>query len=88
MVPICRFLAVTQGLQRRSAGRDRRRPLAASDVAPTYAEGVNIHSDPGFDVLASRLEAVLDAHAFDTPSVRDNTRQATELEYRFFDASL
>lgn len=63
------------------------RSLAATAVAPAYADWVKTYSDPGFQALASRLEALLDAHATDTSAVRANYRRAMELEYRFFDAN-
>jgi thiaminase/transcriptional activator TenA len=62
--------------------------LARGDVAPAYAEWVRTYADPGFEALAARLEALLDAHADDSPAVRANYRRAMELEYRFFDANL
>ena len=62
--------------------------LARTAVAPTYADWVKTYSDPGFEALAVRLEALLDAHATDTPAVRANYRRAMELEYGFFDANL
>mgnify|MGYP001108681815 CR=1 FL=1 len=64
------------------------RSLAGGEVAPAYAEWVRTYSEPGFEALAARLEALLDAHATDTPTVRANYRRAMELEYRFFDANL
>ena len=54
--------------------------LARTNVAPTYADWVKTYSDPGFEALAVRLEALLDAHASDTPAVRANYRRAMELE--------
>ena len=60
--------------------------LARAEVAPLYAEWVKTYADPGFEVLASRLEALLDGHATDSETVRGNYRRAMELEYRFFDA--
>jgi thiaminase/transcriptional activator TenA len=64
------------------------RSLAGGEVAPAYAEWVRTYSEPGFEALAARLEALLDAHATDMPTVRANYRRAMELEYRFFDANL
>ena len=62
--------------------------LAKTNVAPTYVDWVKTYSDPGFEALAARLEALLDAHAADTPAVRANYRRAMELEYSFFAANL
>jgi thiaminase (transcriptional activator TenA) len=61
--------------------------LAKNAVAPAYADWVKTYSDPGFEALAARLEALLDQHAVDSPVVRANYRRAMELEYGFFDAS-
>ena len=61
--------------------------LARKDVAPVYADWVKTYSDPGFEALAVRLEALLDQHAVDSPVVRANYRRAMELEYGFFDAN-
>jgi len=62
--------------------------LAKKEVAPAYADWVKTYSDPGFEALAARLEALLDQHAVDSPVVRANYRRAMELEYGFFDANL
>ena len=62
--------------------------LARTAVAPTYADWVKTYSDPGFEALAVRLEALLDVHASDTPAIRANYRRAMELEYGFFAANL
>jgi thiaminase/transcriptional activator TenA len=62
--------------------------LARTNVAPTYADWVRTYSDPGFEALAARLEALLDTHASDTAAVRANYRRAMELEYGFFAANL
>ena len=62
--------------------------LAKKPVAPAYADWVKTYSDPGFEVLAVRLEGLLDQHAKDTPAVRANYRRAMELEYGFFDANV
>jgi thiaminase/transcriptional activator TenA len=61
--------------------------LAKKSVAPAYADWVKTYSDPGFEVLAVRLEELLDRHAADSPAVRANYRRAMELEYGFFDAN-
>ena len=62
--------------------------LAATEVAPAYADWVKTYADPAFEALAVRLEGLLDLHATDSPAVRANYRRAMELEYGFFDASL
>jgi thiaminase/transcriptional activator TenA len=62
--------------------------LARTNVAPAYADWVKTYSDPGFEALAVRLEALLDKHAIDTPAVRANYRRAMELELGFFAANL
>jgi thiaminase/transcriptional activator TenA len=62
--------------------------LAATEVAPAYAEWVTTYADPGFEALAVRLEGLLDRHAADTPGVHANYRRAMKLEYGFFDANL
>jgi thiaminase (transcriptional activator TenA) len=61
--------------------------LAKNAIAPAYADWVKTYSDPGFEALAARLEALLDQHAVDSPVVRANYRRAMELEYGFFDAN-
>lgn len=61
--------------------------LAKGKVAPLYAEWVKTYADPGFEVLAARLESLLDQHAGDSEPVRANYRRAMELEYGFFDAN-
>jgi thiaminase/transcriptional activator TenA len=61
--------------------------LAKKNVAPAYEDWVRTYSDPGFEALAVRLEALLDLHAVDSPVVRANYRRAMELEYGFFDAN-
>ncbi|UYN94499.1 MAG: TenA family protein [Enhydrobacter sp.] len=62
--------------------------LATRPVAPLFAEWVQTYADPGFEALATRLEALLDRHARDSEAVRVNYRRAMELEYGFFDANL
>ena len=61
--------------------------LARTAVAPAYADWVKTYSDPGFEALAARLEALLDRHASNTPAVRNNYRRAMELEHGFFAAN-
>jgi thiaminase/transcriptional activator TenA len=63
------------------------RSLAATNVAPLYAEWVKTYSDPAFEALAVQLERLLDLHASDCEAVRSNYRRAMELEYGFFDAN-
>ena len=62
--------------------------LSAGRVASRYAEWVETYADPGFEALAVQLEALLDRHAGDSPTVRANYRRAMDLEYGFFDANL
>ncbi|MBI3196534.1 MAG: TenA family protein [Rhodospirillales bacterium] len=64
------------------------RALAARNAAPLYAEWVTTYADPGFEALATRLEALLDKHATDSATVRANYARAMDLEYGFFDANL
>jgi thiaminase/transcriptional activator TenA len=64
------------------------RSLAASRVEPLYAEWVKTYADPGFEVLAASIEALLDLHAKDCDAVRAAYRRAMELEYGFFDANI
>ena len=62
--------------------------LAITEISSLYAEWVTTYSDPGFEALAARLEALLDRHATESDAVRANYRRAMELEYGFFDANL
>ena len=62
--------------------------LARAEVAPLYADWVGTYADPGFEALAARLEALLDAHATDSAGVRAHYRRAMDLEYSFFDANV
>jgi thiaminase/transcriptional activator TenA len=64
------------------------RALSAGRVAPLYADWVKTYADPGFEVLAARLETLLDRHATNSAAVRANYASAMDLEYRFFDANL
>lgn len=59
----------------------------ASTAGP-YAEWVQTYSDPGFESLASRLEALLDEHADDSPAVRQAYRRAMHLEVAFFESAV
>ncbi|MDP3160330.1 MAG: TenA family protein [Reyranella sp.] len=63
------------------------RALSAGPVAPLYAEWVKTYADPGFEVLAARLEALLDRHATNSAAVHANYASAMDLEYGFFDAN-
>ena len=63
--------------------------LAAEDSGPgPYGEWVTTYADPAFAQLAARLEALLDAHAQDTPAVRATYGRAMHLEVAFFSAAL
>lgn len=64
------------------------RSLAATNVAPLYADWVKTYADPAFEALAQRIESLLDQHATDNEAVRANYHRAMELEYAFFDANL
>lgn len=59
----------------------------AGRAAPVYAEWVDTYADPGFELLAGTLEALLDRLAADTPSMARTYRRAMELEVAFFDAA-
>jgi len=52
-----------------------------------YAAWVATYADPAFAALATRLEALLDAHGEDTPAVRSAYRRAMGLEVAFFSAA-
>ena len=58
------------------------------ESAGPYATWVQTYADPGFDVLATRLERLLDEQAHDGPAVRAAYRRAMRLELAFFDAAL
>lgn len=64
--------------------------LAAEGIAADspYGSWVSAYADPAFGALADQLEALLDAHATDTPSVRTAYDRAMRLELAFFDATL
>ena len=49
-----------------------------------YQRWIDSYSGPNFRALAARLEALLDRHATDTPSVREHYRYAMECEFDFF----
>ncbi len=52
-----------------------------------YSEWVGTYTDPGFEALAAKLEALLDRYASDTPAVRSVYRRAMALEVGFFEAN-
>jgi thiaminase (transcriptional activator TenA) len=56
-------------------------------AAGQYAEWVRTYSDPEFEALACKLEALLDDHAGDAQSVHATYRRAMELEVAFFDSA-
>lgn len=57
------------------------------DEGNPYAGWIRTYSDPGFEALAAKLEALLDRYAEDTPAVRSAYRRAMALEVAFFEAS-
>ncbi len=59
--------------------------LDANKAGP-YAHWVQTYADPGFEVLTSRLERLLDEQADDGFAVRAAYRRAMCLELAFFDA--
>jgi thiaminase (transcriptional activator TenA) len=63
--------------------------LAVEGVAAdsSYGSWVTAYADPAFGILADQLEALLDAHATDTPAVRAAYSRAMRLELAFFDAA-
>jgi thiaminase/transcriptional activator TenA len=63
--------------------------LAVEGVAAdsTYGSWVTAYADPAFGILADQLEALLDAHATDTPAVWAAYGRAMRLELAFFDAA-
>jgi thiaminase (transcriptional activator TenA) len=63
--------------------------LAVEGVAAdsSYGLWVAAYADPAFGILADQLEALLDAHATDTPAVRAAYGRAMRLELAFFDAA-
>jgi thiaminase/transcriptional activator TenA len=50
-----------------------------------YADWIRTYSSEEFGALADRMDALLDAHAADAPSVRDAYAKAMRLELAFFD---
>jgi thiaminase/transcriptional activator TenA len=64
--------------------------LAASGAATgqnPYADWVRTYAAPEFEALASRLEALLDRYAVDSPKLRARYRRALVLEVAFFEAA-
>ena len=59
-----------------------------ADAAGAYAQWVETYADPGFEVLAARLETLVDEQATDTPALRAIYRRAMRLELEFFQAAL
>ena len=59
-----------------------------TETAGPYAEWVRTYADPGFEALASTLEALLDQHAQDGPEVRRAYRRAMDLELGFFSSAV
>jgi hydroxymethylpyrimidine/phosphomethylpyrimidine kinase len=60
--------------------------LPRLDLASPYAEWVQTYASPGFQDLAQRLDALLDAMGADLTSVAPNYRRAMRLERDFFAA--
>jgi thiaminase/transcriptional activator TenA len=80
MTPCMRLYAfLGQSLAGESA---RKAPGAESP----YDEWIATYSDPAFEALAARLEALLDRYAADTPAVHTAYHRAMRLEVAFFDA--
>ena len=57
------------------------------NAAGPYAKCVETYTDPGFEVLTTRLERLLDEHANDGSAVRAAYRRALRLEPASFDAA-
>ena len=76
----CMRLYAHLGRRLSAAGADR--------PANPYAEWVRTYADPGFEALATRLEALLDRYDDGTSSVDGVYRQAMQLELAFFEAAL
>jgi thiaminase/transcriptional activator TenA len=58
-----------------------------ANAAGPYAKWVQTYADPGFEVLTTRLERLLDEQADDGSAVRAAYRRAMRLELAFFDAA-
>ena len=56
------------------------------DEGNPYAEWIRTYSDPGFEDLALKLEALLDRYTDDAPATRSAYRRAMALELAFFEA--
>ncbi len=52
-----------------------------------YAEWIQTYSEPGFETLAAKLEALLDRYATDESAAHVAYRRAMELELAFFEAA-
>jgi thiaminase/transcriptional activator TenA len=61
--------------------------VLAPEATGPYREWVDTYADPGFEQLATTLEALLDRTATDTPAVRRAYRRAMQLEIDFFAAA-
>jgi thiaminase (transcriptional activator TenA) len=60
----------------------------ADQPANPYHEWIQTYASPGFEALAAQLEALLNAYAQDTTSVRTAYRRAMQLEEAFFTAAV
>jgi thiaminase/transcriptional activator TenA len=58
-----------------------------SSAAGPYAQWVQTYADPSFQLLATRLERLLDEHGDDTPAMHAVYRRAMRLELAFFEAA-
>lgn len=52
-----------------------------------YTHWIETYSDPGFEALAAKLEALLDRYVSDPAAARAAYRRAMELELAFFEAN-
>jgi thiaminase (transcriptional activator TenA) len=57
------------------------------DESNPYSEWIRTYADPEFEVLAAKLEVLLNRYAADTPAVRSAYRRAMALEVAFFEAN-
>ncbi len=57
------------------------------DEGNPYSEWIRTYSDPEFEALAAKLEALIDRYATDTPAVRSAYHRAMALEVAFFEAN-
>jgi thiaminase (transcriptional activator TenA) len=77
MTPCMRLYAfLGQELAKEGVGEDN-----------AYAGWIETYSDPEFEALAARLEALLNRYAADVPAVRVAYRRAMALEVAFFEAN-